>query len=210
MTTILRTLSYQYPWLYNGISAIAALSVGTEPRMRRLALENLNIDASTFVLDLCCGSGQTTRLLTHYSKHVTGLDISPVALSRAKMMVPEATYVEGLAQQMPLPDSYFDLVHTSVALHEMNYEELQQIFKEVYRVLKPGGIFTFIDLHTPTNWLFWPPLSIFIWLFETPNAWGLLRTYLPQELLKAGLVVTLHKLYAGGSLQIVQARKSST
>jgi len=38
---------------------------------------------------------------------------------------------------MPFAD--FDLVHTSVAMHEMESEQLRQILKEVYRVLKPGG-----------------------------------------------------------------------
>ena len=207
MATFLRTWSYQYQWFYDSISRLAALSVGGEKRFRHLALEGLNITADTEILDLCCGAGQTTRFLVQGSQRVTGLDVSPVALQRAAQQVPQATYVEGLAQDLPFADNRFDLVHTSVALHEMNSEELSQIFQEVYRVLKPEGVFAFIDFHQPTNLLFKPPLTVFMWLFETETAWGLLATDLKKQLDTFGFKVDQHRLYAGGSLQVVQARK---
>lgn len=207
MATFLRTLSYQHQWLYDGISRLAALAVGGEMRFRQLALQNLTIDRNTQVLDLCCGAGQTTRFLVQKSSNVTGLDISPVALSRAKKNVPQAKYVEGLAQNMPLADNQFDLVHTSSALHEMTPQELEQIFKEVYRVLKPGGIFALVDFHQPNNQLFLPPLIIFLWLFETETAWQLLKNNLRQKLTQQGFDVLTQNLYAGGSLQVIQAQK---
>lgn len=207
MATFLRPLSYQYQWLYDTISRLAALSVGGEKRFRTLALEGLKIEKNTEVLDLCCGAGQTTKILVQFSDRVTGLDISPVALAKAARNVPQASYVEGEAQNMPLEDNRFDLVHTSVALHEMTPQELNQILREVYRVLKPGGIFTLVDLHQPTNWLFWPPLAAFMWLFETETAWQLLKTNLSQKLTEVGFEVLRHNLYAGGSLQVVRARK---
>ena len=207
MATFLRPLSYKYQWLYDTISRLAALGVGGETRFRQLALQGLDIKADTAILDLCCGAGQTTKFLVRYSEQVTGLDISPVALNKAKKNVPEANYVEGLAQNLPFADDFFDLVHTSVALHEMTTTELEEIFKEVHRVLKPGGIFTFIDLHQPTNLLFVPGLAIFIWLFETETARKLLKTDLPQMLSLVGFDVFQHHLYAGGSLQVVQCRK---
>ena len=207
LATFLRTLSYQYQWLYDGISRVAALSVGGEKRFRQLALENLEIGKTTEVLDLCCGAGQTTRFLVKYSDRVTGLDVSPVALERAKKNVPQANYVEGLAQKMPLTDNQFDLVHTSSALHEMTPEELQQILQEVYRVLKPEGIFTLVDFHPPTNPLYWLPVSIFMVLFETETAWQLLKTDLTTLLTAQGFEIVNKSLYAGGSLQVIQAKK---
>ena len=207
MATFLRTWSYQYQWLYDFISRLAALSVGGEKRFRHLALEGLDILADTEILDLCCGAGQTTRFLVQNSQRVTGLDVSPVALQRAAQQVPHATYVEGLAQDLPFEDNQFNLVHTSVALHEMNSEELSRIFQEVYRVLKPGGVFAFVDFHQPVNPLFKPPLAVFMWLFETNTAWELLATDLSKQLETVRFKVEQHRLYAGGSLQVVQARK---
>ncbi|PSF39117.1 SAM-dependent methyltransferase [Aphanothece hegewaldii CCALA 016] len=207
MATILRTLSYKYQWLYDGISSLATLSVGGETKFRRLALQGLTIDSNTPILDLCCGAGQTTRFLVQFSDQVTGLDASPVALQRASLAVPQAKYVQGLAEQMPCKDQQFDIVHSSVALHEMETEQLKQILAEVYRVLKPDGVFTAIDLHRPTNLLFWPPVATFMWLFETDTAWQLLKTDLIQLLQEAGFKNTRQTLYAGGSLQVVQGMK---
>lgn len=207
MATFLRTLSYQYQWLYDGISRAAALSVGGEMRFRQLALENFAIAKTTEVLDLCCGAGQTTQFLVRSSDRVTGLDISPVAIARAKKNVPQAQYVEGLAQKMPLDDNQFDLVHTSSALHEMTAEELEQILQEVYRVLKPGGILALVDFHPPTNPIYWLPVSIFMILFETETAWQLLKTDLTTLLTNQGFEIVKKSLYAGGSLQVIQAKK---
>lgn len=207
MATILRNWSYQYQWLYDAVSRMAALSVGGEGRFRQLALQGLSINSQTKILDLCCGSGQATQVLVQYSQNVTGLDASPLSLRRAKNNVPEAEYVEAFAENMPFADNTFDLVHTSVAMHEMKPEQLRQIFQQVYRVLKPGGIFTLVDFHAPTNPLFWPGISIFMWLFETETAWGLINTDLVALLREFGFQEAQHRLYAGGSLQVIQVKK---
>ncbi|ANV90160.1 class I SAM-dependent methyltransferase [Picosynechococcus sp. PCC 8807] len=207
MATFLRTLSYRYQWLYDTISRLAALTVGGETRFRNLALQGLTGDKTLKILDLCCGAGQTTQFLTQYSDNVTGLDISPLAIERAKKNVPQANYVVAPAEKMPLPDQQFDLVHTSAALHEMTPTQLSQIFQEVYRVLKPGGIFTFIDLHQPTNPFFVPSLYTFMFLFETETAWQLIKTDLAEKLTTTGFEIHKQEQYAGGSLQMIQSRK---
>jgi demethylmenaquinone methyltransferase/2-methoxy-6-polyprenyl-1,4-benzoquinol methylase len=182
--------------------------VGGERRFRELALTGLTLTPETQILDLCCGSGQATGVLVEYSQNVTGLDASPLSLKRARNNVPQAQYVEGFAENMPFGDNSFDLVHTSAALHEMNPEQLQQILNEVYRVLKPGGIFTLVDFHSPTNPIFWPGVAMFLWLFETETAWQLLKTDLVQTLSQIGFNVNPPQLYAGGSLQVIHGVKS--
>ncbi|MBK1988831.1 class I SAM-dependent methyltransferase [Sphaerospermopsis aphanizomenoides BCCUSP55] len=207
MATIFRDLSYRYQWLYDGISRLAALAVGGEERFRQLALQGLTLHSHTHILDLCCGSGQATEFLVKLSQNVTGLDASPLSLRRARNNVPNATYVEAFAENMPFTDNLFDVVHTSAALHEMRPEQLRKIIQEVYRVLKPGGVFTLVDFHPPTNPIFWPGLSVFFWLFETETAWELLKTDLPGLLRETGFEVDAPTLYAGGSLQVLQGRK---
>ncbi|MEH2392750.1 MAG: class I SAM-dependent methyltransferase [Nostoc sp.] len=207
MATILRDWSYRYQWLYDGISRLAALSVGGEARFRQLALQGLTIHSETQVLDLCCGSGQTTQFLVKFSQNVTGLDASPKSLQRARQNVPEASYVEAFAEKMPFADNLFDVVHTSVALHEMQPQQLRKIISEVYRVLEPGGVFTLVDFHAPTNPIFWPGVSVFLLLFETETAWELLKTDLARLLAETGFEVSKPTLYSGGSLQVIQAKK---
>jgi demethylmenaquinone methyltransferase/2-methoxy-6-polyprenyl-1,4-benzoquinol methylase len=207
MATIFRDLSYRYQWLYDGISRLSALSVGGERRFRTLALEGLTIAPETLVLDLCCGSGQTTQILVERSRQVTGLDASPFSIKRAQHNVPQAKYVEAFAEAMPFADNHFDLVHSSVAMHEMKPEQLQQILQEVYRVLKPGGYFAMVDFHQPTNPLFVPGVALFLLLFETETAWQLLKTDLTEILTAIGFEVTKQTFHAGGSLQVIQAKK---
>lgn len=207
MATILRNWSYRYQWFYDAIARLAAVAVGGDRRLRQLAIEGLEIQRDAEVLDLCCGAGQVTKFLVQVCDRVTGLDASPFAIARARKNVPQAEYVEGFAEKMPLPDARFDLVQTSMALHEMKPEQLQQIIAEVYRVLKPGGTFALVDLHEPTNPLFWPGLAIFMGLFETETAWQLLKTDLAAQLTATGFTVAKQTLHAGGSLQVIQAKR---
>ncbi|MGD1906370.1 MAG: class I SAM-dependent methyltransferase [Leptolyngbyaceae cyanobacterium] len=207
MATFLRPLSYRYQWLYDGISRTAALTLGGEARFRQLALQHLALTPKSQVLDLCCGSGQTTQFLVALGVQVTGLDASPRSIQRAQSNVPEATFVEGWAEAMPFGDRSFDVVHTSAAMHEMQMDQRQQIFQEAFRILKPGGIFAMIDFHSPQNPLFWPGLATFLWLFETETAWQLLHTDLAETLSQVGFNKTQPRLYAGGSLQVIQAQK---
>jgi ubiquinone/menaquinone biosynthesis C-methylase UbiE len=95
MATLLRSLSYRYQWLYDGVSRLAALSVGGERRFRRLAWQGLDLAPDSQVLDLCCGSGQTTQFLVATGAHVTGLDASPRSLQRAKAMSPKRSLWKG-------------------------------------------------------------------------------------------------------------------
>ncbi|MBD2454815.1 class I SAM-dependent methyltransferase [Nostoc sp. FACHB-87] len=207
MATILRDLSYRYQWLYDAISRVAAISVGGESRFRQLALQGLTIHSDTQVLDLCCGSGQSTQFLVKMSQNVTGLDASPKSLQRARQNVPEASYIEAFAENMPFAENSFDVVHTSAALHEMHTAQLRQILQEVYRILKPDGVFTLVDFHAPNNPIFWPGVSVFLLLFETETAWELIKTDLPELLKEIGFKVEKTQLYAGGSLQVIQAKK---
>ncbi len=207
MATILRDLSYQYQWLYDGISRLAALAVGGEVRFRQLALEGLPIAPDSKILDLCCGSGQTTQFLVKKSSRVIGLDASPLSIKRAKKNVPQANYIEAFAEKIPLAANEFDLVHTSAAMHEMHADQLHQILHEVYRVLKPGGYFAMVDFHAPSNPIFVPGLAVFFWLFETETAWQLIKTDLVTLLTEIGFQVSDRTLYAGGSLQVIQAQK---
>jgi demethylmenaquinone methyltransferase/2-methoxy-6-polyprenyl-1,4-benzoquinol methylase len=210
MATVFRQWSYQYPWLYDTVSALAALSVGGEPRLRQLYRRDLAIAPHWQVLDLCCGSGPLTQELLRTFSHVTGLDASPFALQRAQQRAPRAHYVQGFAEAMPLPDSHFELVVSSTAMHEMPPDQLHQIFAEVQRILKPGGHFVILDFHRPTNVFFWPAVALFFWLFETETAWQLLSTDLPTLLGSYGFARCQQRLYAGGSLQVLLATKEGT
>jgi ubiquinone/menaquinone biosynthesis C-methylase UbiE len=52
---------------------------------------------------------------------------------------------------MKLTDNSFDVVMVSFALHEFEQELREQVFQEVSRVLKPGGVFCVIDFARQDN-----------------------------------------------------------
>jgi demethylmenaquinone methyltransferase/2-methoxy-6-polyprenyl-1,4-benzoquinol methylase len=88
----------------------------------------------------------------------------------------------------------------------MRSAQLPQIFQEVYRIIKPGGLFILVDFHL-TNPALWALLGVFLWLFETETDLGSLlaqvgwRSYNSEEAQQP-------KLYAGGNIQPIQVQKS--
>lgn len=207
MATIFRAWSHRYRWFHGCVSWLAALTVGGKAKFSRLALEGLEITSDMHVLDLCCGSGQTTRLLVAQSAHVVGLDASPAAIEQAMQNAPTAKYVQGWAEAMPFGNEQFDLVHASVALHEMRPVQLWRVLQEVHRILKPGGTFSFVDFHSPFNWLYILSLDLFLFLFENDTAWQFIKTDLLDLLARVGFQYANQHLRASGSLQVVQAYK---
>ena len=149
------------------------------------------------------------QFLVQRSRHVTGLDASPFSIARSQKNVPQADYVEAFAEKIPLSNEVFDLVHTSAAMHEMESQQLRQILQEVYRVLKPGGYFAMVDFHAPTNPIFVPGLAVFFWLFETETAWQFIKTDMAILLTEIGFQVSDRTFHAGGSLQVIRAKKPS-
>ena len=159
------------------------------------------------VLDLCCGNGQMTRFWVTQSANVTGLDASAVALAQAAQTEPAAKYVQGWAESMPFENAQFDLVHVSMTLHDMRPVQLWRVLQEVHRVLKPGGIFTVVDFHLPSSWIYRLGLDLFLTLFEPDTVWQFIKTDLLDLLARVGFQQAERRLYAGGSLQIGQAHK---
>jgi ubiquinone/menaquinone biosynthesis C-methylase UbiE len=70
------------------------------------------------MLDLGTGSGLFAEQFAAKGLQVTGLDANPDMLPVARQYVPAGIFQEGIAENLPFPDSSFDLVFMGLLLHE--------------------------------------------------------------------------------------------
>ena len=95
------------------------------------------------VLDVGCSGGYLVRKLAAAAGpagHVTGVDPSEPAVAYARRRArPAMTFTAGAAQRLPLPDSSFDVVTCTLALHHVPARQRAAAFGEMYRVTRPGG-----------------------------------------------------------------------
>lgn len=99
------------------------------------------------VLEYGCSNGGRSIDLSRSAKHITGIDISDVAIAQAKLEA-ERHALENVrfkvdnAEKMELADASFDVVFGSGILHHLI---LETALKEVRRVLRPGGKAIFFE-----------------------------------------------------------------
>jgi ubiquinone/menaquinone biosynthesis C-methylase UbiE len=106
----------------------------------------LNLQKDERVLDLACGQGYFTREAKKFADTVIGADISKELVSKARAQTPGTTFYAAPASKLSFAkDHEFDAVLCVLALQNM--EDLSPVFKEVKRVLKPGGRFVFVLNH---------------------------------------------------------------
>ena len=103
------------------------------------------LDSDKAVLDVGCGGGRTTAVLQALSGHYTGLDYSLPMIEACQAQYPDVTFVHGDASQMSMLDAaQFEFVLFSFnGIDCMSHPKRLLALAEIYRVLKPGGLFVF-------------------------------------------------------------------
>ncbi len=94
------------------------------------------------------GGGVNLGWLAQKGIRVSGIDISPVALDLCRNNLKLSGYgdlidelVQGSVAQTPFASNLFDGVLEACVFQHLNKKERENAFKEVHRVLKPGGLF---------------------------------------------------------------------
>jgi sterol 24-C-methyltransferase len=102
------------------------------------------------ILDAGCGQGfVAVDLAERYGLHITGIDITPYIVKRAKEYAEKkglgdsVTFIEGDYSRMDFPDESFDHIYAVETL--CHSADMEIVLKEFWRVLKPGGRFLSLE-----------------------------------------------------------------
>ncbi len=148
------------------------LSLGLDLGWRRRALASLKPLAPHRLLDVATGTGDLASLAARLLPHarITGVDLSEamLAVGRAKLAAAglsgRVTLLPGDALALAFPDASFDAV--TVAFGVRNFADLAAGFRELRRVLAPGGRLIILELSVPEPRLLRPlhRLYLFRWI----------------------------------------------
>ena len=135
------------------------LSMGVHYLWKKTAVRRLGLKPGEAVLDVCGGTGD----LSVMSKKAVGpsgsvilYDINWDMINAGRIKRTHAGlrgrigYVQGDAERIAFPDGTFDVVMVGFAVR--NITHMKQAFREMYRVLKPGGRFLCLEFSKPV----WP------------------------------------------------------
>ena len=135
--------------------------------------------------DLGCGPGQIARYLRDQGATVFGLDLSPKMVAQARELNPDISFRTGNMLAVDLPDASLAGIAAFYAIVNIPRESVPEVFREIARVLQPGGIlllaFHIGDETLHENELWGRPIDMDFFLFQ-PAA-------IRRDLESAGLVV---------------------
>lgn len=134
-----------------------AMTFGIDKLWRRRAVSIIKQSGATRILDVATGTGDLAITLARAipTCSVTGIDLSEGMVSIGRQKVSEASLSDrvelltGDCLSLPFGDGMFDCI--TVAYGVRNFERLLDGYREMYRVLRPGGTLCVIELSTPTS-----------------------------------------------------------
>ncbi len=139
------------------------LSLGIHYQWKRMAVRMMGLQPGDRVLDVCGGTGDLSRMASEWigpSGDVVLYDINweMMAAGRHKAYHDGSpntiAYVQGDAESMAFPENTFDAAMVGFGIRNLTHFE--NGFREMHRVLKPGGCFLCLEFSEPvTPWFRW-------------------------------------------------------
>ncbi len=117
-----------------------------------LLLEMSGVGPEDNVLDVACGPGLVACAFAARARQVTGIDLTPAMIERAKEIQKEKklsnlTWRIGNVLPLPFPDESFSLVVTRYTFH--HFVDPKAVFAEMVRVCRQGGRVLVADIALP-------------------------------------------------------------
>ncbi len=114
--------------------------------------------AGARILDLGCGCGTPTARILAEHFEVTGVDISPVQINRARLLVPHARFILADMTRVSFPEHSFDAVVCLYAIIHVPVAEQYHLLQSIYHWLAESGLALLLVGNqawtgTQTNWL---------------------------------------------------------
>jgi SAM-dependent methyltransferase len=108
-----------------------------------------NIAPPMRALDAGCGFGRNLVYLLREGCEVFAIDANPEAVDHVRQLseslqtgLPAENFQVGAIEEIPFPDEFADVVLCNAVLHFARDErQLQDMLGQLWRVLKPGGLF---------------------------------------------------------------------
>ncbi len=145
--------------IYRESAGAAGGVVGKAELHDRFARVALGGHAAKRVLDIGCGFGRSTLAFaaTSPETEAVGIDLSASCvrlsanIAQTRTEANRTAFIQADGTSVPLPDESFDVVTSTMLLHEMPPEAIRDLIAESYRLLAPGGIAVHLDFLRPAD-----------------------------------------------------------
>ncbi len=124
------SIETQLPWYFPEVDPDIRKEVGRIKRPQRCQ-----------VLDIGCGLGNQSALLSELGFQVTGSDVSIPAILRARSLHPETTYVLDDITESALPPQTFDLINDRGCFHILDPKDTAKYLTSIERLMRPKARF---------------------------------------------------------------------
>lgn len=200
-------------------------------KWRNDTMKKMNVQKGAKALDVCCGTADWTIALAEAAGkdgEVVGLDFSKnmLKIGEEKLQarnLDQANLIHGNAMELPFEDNSFDYVTIGFGLR--NVPDYNQVLREMYRVLKPGGMAVCLETSQPTlpgfkqayrlyfrfimpmfGKLFAKSYDEYSWLQESAKDFPGMKE-LAKMFSEAGFINVEYKPYSGGVAAVHIGRK---
>lgn len=122
----------------------------TDANALRMIVDAAEAQLHRRVLDVACGGGIVVCAFAPHVRHVTGIDVTPAMLDRARQLaadkaIANVSWDRGDVTSLPYLDGAFDIVVTRFSMH--HFLDPLGVLREMVRVCAEGGRVVVVDMY---------------------------------------------------------------